>query len=128
MSKLKNGQNWKFLQVGTKNLYTPNFWKAKPEQPRLCNTVRVTSKLPMDPTNVIASDLQVWLLALIWCKIGFFWIFCHLLLSFLGFLCHDTQVTIRGQIPYIRGIHSHVKTIRSYVNKGKYCSNLAFTM
>ena len=35
LSQLKNSQNWKFLQVGTEKLYTPtpDFWKAKPEQP-----------------------------------------------------------------------------------------------
>ena len=62
----------KFLKVGTENLYTPHFQKAKPEQPKLWQTVRVTSKLFMDPTNVIPSDPQVWLLALKWCKIGIF--------------------------------------------------------
>ena len=36
-------------------------------------------------------------------------------------------VTIKGQIPYIRGTYSHVKTIRAYVNK-KYCSNSTFTV
>ena len=32
----------------------------------------ITSKLLMDPTNVIASDPQVWLLALMSCKSGIF--------------------------------------------------------
>ena len=35
LSKLKNGQNWKTLQFGTENMYTPDLWKAKPEQPEV---------------------------------------------------------------------------------------------
>ena len=73
-SKLKNCQNSKILQAGTEDLYIlpPIFRRQNPSNPRLWHTVRVTSKLLMDPTNVIASDPQVWLLALIWCKIGIF--------------------------------------------------------
>ena len=57
LSKLKNGQNWKFLQVGTENLYNPPvFGRQNPSNPRLWQTVRVTSKLLMDPTNVIALE------------------------------------------------------------------------
>ena len=43
----------------------------------------------MDPTNVIASDPQVWLLALIWCKIGIFDILLFIV-KFLGCLFYDT--------------------------------------
>ena len=39
----------------------PHFGKGKPEQPRLQQTARVTTKLPTDPTKVIASNPQVWL-------------------------------------------------------------------
>ena len=38
LPKLKKGQNWKFLQVGTENLSTPpppDFGKGKPEQPKV---------------------------------------------------------------------------------------------
>ena len=84
LSKLKNGQNWKILQIWTENLYIPPIlgWQ-NPSNQRLWHTVRVTSKLSMDPTNVIASYPQVWLLALIWCKIG---IFRYFLLFFVKIL------------------------------------------
>ena len=32
MSKLKNDQNRRLLQVGTKSLFTPRFWAGKPEE------------------------------------------------------------------------------------------------
>ena len=37
-------------------------------------------------------------------------------------------MTIKGEIPYIGGIHSRVITICAHVNKSKFCRNLTFTM
>ena len=74
LKKLRIRQNSKMVE--TKNIYKwdrkfvhppPEFGKRKLEQPKLQYTVRVTSKLITDPTKVIASNPQVWLLALIWC-------------------------------------------------------------
>ena len=79
VKKLRICQNSKMLKTG--NAYKlgpkicpppPILGRQNPSKPRLWQTVRVSSKLLMDPTNVIASDPQVWLLALIWCKIGNF--------------------------------------------------------
>ena len=61
-----------FYKLGPKICTSPIFLRQKPSEPRLRHMVRVTSKLLMDPTNGIASDPQVWLLAPIWCKIGIF--------------------------------------------------------
>ena len=89
-------QKWSELKIFTswdRNFIQPPppppiYWKKNQRNPRLRQTARVTSKLLMDPTNVImdptnvmdpmnviASDPQVWLLALKWCKIGVFWYF-----------------------------------------------------
>ena len=68
----------KFYKLGPKICTPPDFVNEKPEQHEvmaddyLYATLRVTSTLLMIPTNAIASDPQVWLLALIWCKIGIF--------------------------------------------------------
>ena len=71
-SKMVKTEN--FYKLGTEICTTPPpiFKRQNPSNPRLWQTVRVTSKLLMDPMNVITSDPQVWLLALIWCKIGIF--------------------------------------------------------
>ena len=63
-----------FYKLGPKICTFPThfFGRQNLSNPRLLHTVRVNSKLLIDTTNVIASDPQVWLLALIWCKIGFF--------------------------------------------------------
>ena len=59
----------KFYNLGPKTCPPPPILGMQnPSNPRLWQTVRVTSKLLMYPTNVIASDPQVCLLALIWCK------------------------------------------------------------
>ena len=67
-SKLKILTSWDRKSVQPH----PIFGRQNPSNPRLWHTVRVTSELIMDPTNVIAWDPQVWLLALIWCKICIF--------------------------------------------------------
>ena len=72
--------NWKKVRIrqNSKIVKTKNFNKLGPKlctplpppifgrgnlsNPRLWHKVRVTSKLFMDPTNVIASDPQLWLL------------------------------------------------------------------
>ena len=68
-----------FFQVGTEILYTPFFGMENLSNTRLWHTVRDTSKLLMDPTNVIASDPQAWQLALLLRKsgiFGYFVIYC----------------------------------------------------
>ena len=64
---MKNFTSW-----DRKSVHPPHFGKGKHEQLGLMTQVRVTSKLFMDPTNVIPSDPQVWLLALKLCKSGIF--------------------------------------------------------
>ena len=76
----------KYYKLGPKICTPPILGRQNPSNPRLWQTVRVTSKLFMDPTNIIASDPQVWLLALKW----HFSTFCHLLLNFLSCLFYDT--------------------------------------
>ena len=61
-----------FYNLGPKFCTPPIFGRENLSNPRLWHMVRVTSKLLMDPTDVIAADPEVWLLALIWCKIGIF--------------------------------------------------------
>ena len=56
--------------------------------PSLRHTVKVISRLLMDPTTFLAIHPQVQLLGLIWCKIGIFDTF--LLLNFLNCLIYDT--------------------------------------
>ena len=83
LKKLKIRQNSEMVE--TENFYklgpkictppTPIFWREILSNPRLRNMVRVISKLVMDPSNVNTSDPQLWLLALICCKIGIFWCF-----------------------------------------------------
>ena len=55
LSKLKVFTSW------DRNFVHPLtiFGRENLSNPRLCHTVRVASKLLMDPTNVIASDPQV---------------------------------------------------------------------
>ena len=80
LKKLEICQNSKivktesFYKLGPKICTTPPpiFGRKNLSNPKLWHTVMVTSKLLMDTTNVIASDPQVWLLALIWCQIGIF--------------------------------------------------------
>ena len=78
LPKLIKGQNWTNLQVGTENLSTaPILGRENLSNPRFKHTVRATPKLSLDPTNIFASYLQVWLLALIWCRkciFGYFFI------------------------------------------------------
>ena len=72
-SKLKNGQNWKSWD--RKFVNSPNLGREKLSHPRLWHTVRLTSKLLMQPTSVLASDPQAWLFTLNWCKKCIFWYF-----------------------------------------------------
>ena len=70
-------QNWKMVKMflsWDRNFVHPPpiFGRENLGKPSLWHTVRATSKLLMDPTSVIASDPQVWLLAIICCKIGIF--------------------------------------------------------
>ena len=58
--------------LGMKLCTPPIFGREDRRKPKLQQTVRVILKPLSDPTNVIASDKQVWQLALIWCKVGFF--------------------------------------------------------
>ena len=68
-SKMRIFKSWdrKYVQN------PPRFWEGQNlSNQKLWHTVRVTSKQIIDPTNIITSDQQSWLIALIWCKIGFF--------------------------------------------------------
>ena len=59
-------------KLGTKFLYNSQFLEGKTWATQMSwHTFKVTSELIIDPTNVIASDPQVWLLALKGCKIFF---------------------------------------------------------
>ena len=75
--------------VKTENFYKlgPIFGMENPSNTRLWHTVMVTSKLLMDPTNNIASDQQVWLLAQFF--VCYLCIICRLLLSFLSRFLYD---------------------------------------
>ena len=63
-------QKWSDLKIFTswdQNFVQPPppiFGREKLSNPRLWHPFRVISKLLMDPTNVIASDPQLWLLAI----------------------------------------------------------------
>ena len=69
LSKLKKSQNWKILPSWDQKYVhpTPILGRETLCNRRFWHTVRVTPKQSMDPTNIIASYLQVWLLTLIWC-------------------------------------------------------------
>ena len=70
-SKMVQTENFYKLRpkICTKSPHPPpTFERQIPSNLRSWHMVRVTSKLLMDPTNAIASDPQVWLLPLIWCK------------------------------------------------------------
>ena len=71
-SNLKSFISWdrKFVQPPPPNLGRENLSKS-----RFYHPIRVISKLFMRPTNVLASDPQVWLSAFIWCKKCSFWYF-----------------------------------------------------
>ena len=75
--RIRQNSKWSKLKIFTsweRNfVHPPLFGRENLSNPRLSHTVRIISKLLMDPTNVIASDPQVWLLAL-WCKFVFFYI------------------------------------------------------
>ena len=67
-----------FYNLGLKLCTTPPppaFGRESLSNPKLWHTVKVSSKLLMDPTNVIASDPYLWLLAPIFCQIAVFWFF-----------------------------------------------------
>ena len=56
-----------FYKLGPKICTPPPILgREKLSKPRLYHTVRVISKLFMNPTNIMASNPQVWLLALIY--------------------------------------------------------------
>ena len=60
----------KFYKLGPKICTPPRFWEGDNRATRGYGG-RLGSPLSYS-SNVIASDPQVWILALIWCKIGIF--------------------------------------------------------
>ena len=122
--KLENFTNWeqKFEHSTTPFLGNDNLCK-----PRLYHTVRVTSKLFMEPTIFIASAPQLWLCAVIWGKKCFFILLFIVkflkLLNIWSFRCLD----IYGRIRYVWGIYERIG-LAAHVNKSRYWNTLRFTM
>ena len=65
----------------------------------LSNRLRASSKLFMEPWNVIAPNPQMWLLALLWCKKCMFWLFV--------FYCQITYIVIPWSFWYLFMVECH---------------------
>ena len=93
---MKTFKSWelKFVQP------TLSLERENPKNLGLQQTVRVFSKTILNTTNFMASDPQVWLLSIIWYKIGVFWyVVTNWETTYIVYFT-KRQVIIKGQIQY----------------------------